>query len=89
MSAIVDSLSPAVHHVVREPPPRRVCHRQNHRSQPRVGAGQQDACREGAELRGHQKGVLVPDAVEPSAIHLLQRHVSISFVGSLVRSFNR
>ena len=64
------SLPPAVHHVVGKPTPRGVCQGHHRGTQPRVGAGDDDAGREGSELRRQQEGVLVPNAVEPSRLHL-------------------
>lgn len=59
-----------MHHVVCEPTPRRVCHSQHRRAEPGVGASDGDACRKSSELRGHQEGVLVPDALEPPGLDL-------------------
>ena len=59
-----------MHHVVGKPAPRSVRHSHHRSPQPRVGAGDDDAGREGSELRRHQEGVLVPNTFEPTRLHL-------------------
>lgn len=59
-----------MHHVVRQPAPRRVREPHHDHPEPRVRARHQDPGHEGAELQRNDRGILVPDALKPAGIHL-------------------